>query len=613
MLSNTDVAAIQTKVDRAASAAAVRDQDMHRVRLVRRGCIDQLYPEHFADEIPKSVVGNIIDVAARDTAEMIAPLPGLACASGNMVTAADSARASKKNKIGSYYWEKSNLARQNIDFADAGLSYGFGVYIVEPDFEHKCPRIRWESSFGAYYYQNLWKETVWYAKVRYIDVATLCAQYPQYSASIKYDGKKERDGGQQVRIVSYRDATRMLVYLPDCSNLVLSDVANPMSRVGVVIAERPDQEELPRGQFDDVVWPALAKARMAQYMLKAADLAVNAPIAIPEDVTELTYGPDAVLRSANPQQIQRVRLDIPDDVFVLSGELDRAAKEGSRYPDARTGGVQGSIITGRGVQELMGTMDTQVRTWQTILAQALQEVTSLCFEMDVALWPDTPKTIQGVLSGKPFELTYTPSRDIGTTFGCKVVYGFAAGLSPSQAIVMLLQLRADNAISLDTFRRQLPFDLDPEEEQRSVDVALLADAAKQGLMGLGQAFGPMVMQGQDPLPVLRAMATVIELRQKGKPVHEALLEAFKPPEAPEPTPEPVPGVPGAPVDPNAAPSEGELPPGVRENGYMEGTPYGQMGQAPGGMPPVQALMASMRGSGQPRVEATVMRKRGLNS
>lgn len=585
-----------------------RDREMADMRQIRRGRIIDLYPDLFTDEIPGNIAGNIIDVAARDTAELMAPLPALACASGNMTSNADIRRAGVHNKVGTSYWELSRLALQNINFADSINSYSFGAFIAEADFTHQMPRIRWDNPWGAYYYKDRWGNVIWYAKITYVDCLTLCANYPQYEKEIRTTqyGLARADG-ELIRLITYMDRKVNVAYLPDCGFLVLARSINPTSRCMVVIAERPDQEERPRGQFDDVKWPVLAKARMAQYMLQAAHKSINAPLAVPSDVSAIPIGPDAVYHTDSPEKVRRINLDIPQDIFVLAQELDRAAKEGARYPEARTGGIQGNIVTGRGVQELMGTMDTQIRTMQTIIGRALEEITSLCFELDVALWPNTPKRITGVQTGKPFELTYTPSRDIGTSYACKVTYGFAAGLSPAQALVALLQLRGDDLISRDTVRRQLPFDVDPEEEQRSVDVQAMEDAAKQGLLGMMQALGPMAAQGQNPVAMLTAAAKAIELRQRGKPVHEALLIAFTPPEPP----------PGQePATPPAAPPgqpPGELPPGVRPNGLTQGVPYGQQGYAPGGMPAIEGLLATLRGQGSPRMEASVIRKRAIGA
>ena len=604
----SELAAVHARVEAMQSACSARDQEIALVRMVRRGKIHELFPQHFADDMPRSMVANTIDNAARDTAELISPLPALACASGNMNTSVDAARAGKKNKIGSYYWEKSRLQRLNLDFSDAVLSYGFGAYLVEPDFEHNCPRIRWESSFGSYYYKDRFNQLRWYAKVTQVDVLTLCAMYPDKRPFIKYDSRgHERANNTLVKLVTYMDDKETIVYLPECGFHVLARVANLVGRVCVVIAERPDQEGRPRGQYDDSVFPQLGKAIMAMYGINAADKAINAPIAIPDDVTEMSYGPDATIRTQNPQGVQRVRLDVPDDVFMVGEQMDRAIKEGSRYPETRTGGVSGNIITGRGVEALAGTLMTQVKTMQTVIGAALEDVTSLCMEMDVAFWGDMPKKITGVLSGEPFELTYTPRKDLSDSYGVKVTYGFASGQTPAQAIVALLQLRADSQISRAYSMRQLPFDIDVEKEQRTIDVEELADAAKQGLAGLAQAFGPMIMQGQDPLPVLTGIAAVINHRRKGMPMADALIKAFTPPEPPPEAPEQVPG-PGEP----GAPGAEELPPGVRDNGLLEGVPYGQAGAPPGGMPSVQGLLSSLRGNGQAMMEASTMRKKAIS-
>jgi hypothetical protein len=601
-----EIEQIHQRVEAMRARSSERDRDSYLVRQVRRGRMHEMFPQHFADDMPQSMVANTIDNAARDTSELVAPLPSLACASGSMASAADQTRAAKKNKIASYYWDQSDLERQNLNFSDATLSYAFGVYLVEPDFKHKCPKIRWVSSFGTYYYKDRFGDLVWLAKVSQIDVLALCSTYPDSAALIKYKDGRERQGGELIELVTYADRDENVVYLPDCNRLVLARWKNPIGKVLAAVAERPDQEDRPRGQFDDAVFPMLGKAIMTMYQLNAADKAINAPIAMPDDVTEMPYGPDATIRTQNPQQVARVRLDVPDDIFAVNEQLDRAVKEGSRYPEARTGGVNANIITGQGVEALMGTMNTQVRTMQTVIGKALEEVTELCFALDVALWPDVQKRISGVLTGKPFELTYTPAKDIGDSYACKVTYGFSAGQTPAQAIVALLQLLGGGLISQDTTRRQLPFDLDPDEEQRQIDIENITQAARQGLMGLSQAFGPMAMQGQDPMPVLIAQAEVLRLRKKGLPLDEALIKAFTPPEQPEPE---VPEQPMGPEGAPAGPGGPELPPGVRPNGLQEGVPYGQAGQAPGGMPTVQGLLSSLRGNGQAHLEASVSRKR----
>jgi hypothetical protein len=76
---------------------------------------------------------------------------------------------------------------------------------------------------------------------------------------------------------------------------------------------------------------------------------------------------------------------------------------------------------------------------------------------------------------------------------------------------MLLQLRGDKLISRDTFRRQLPFDVDVDDEQRRIDVNETEDAIMQGFFALLQSTRPDGSSaGMDPMPVLKSAATVRE-------------------------------------------------------------------------------------------------------
>lgn len=578
-------------------SAVRRVSAQDKVRLVRRGDIDQLFPDLFADDMPKSVVANLVDVAARNVAEKMAALPALACVAGNMTTSVDESRATKKNKIGSYYWLEANLAEQMFVAADGFNSYSFAPFVVEADFAKSCPKIRVESPFGAYYRRDRFGRTVEYAKITYTTLGELAARYPEYRAQILVgENGLVKDPNTVVEKICYYDDHRKVVFVPSCRNLVLANAPNLLTRCPVVIAERWDLEDTKRGAYDDVVFVQLARAVMALFQLKGAQQAVEAPIAVPDDVNEINLGPDAIMRTQNPQAIRRVNLELPQQVFGLTEILDRESKTGARYPDSRTGGMSASIITGRGIQELQDTMSDQVQAAQVVFKYALEQVTSLCFEMDVTLWPHAKKTIEGFLTGKPFQITYTPAKDIGDSWTCKVMYGFTAGMSPAQAAVMLLQLRGDKWVSRDTARRHAPIEIDPDEEQRAVDQELMEDGLLQGFAAYLQAMGPMAMQGQDPTVVLTSAAKAIELRTKGKPLHQAILEAMPQPEAP-PAPEAVPG--------------GELPPGIQDNGLPQGVAPGQAGMPPGGMPAITSLMAELRGSGQPRMSATVMRKQAI--
>lgn len=600
------------RVKRLKTAASMRDRRMMEVTLVRKGEVNIMAPGLFSEDWPKPIISNAIDVIARDFAGTLAPLPTLNCSSRAMRTDADKRRAGKKNKIGSSYWKKSDLGQHMLVGVDQYLTYGFLPMYVEPDFTRETPVIRLENPMGVYYETDRFGEVKFFAKCWREPAWKIAAQFPELAPLIiprdPYSGRMQPE--VELEVVRVCDATNWSLILPERNELVLASYPHGLDRLPVVIAERPGLTDEPQGQFDQVMWVWLAQARLALMQLDAAHKAVNSPTVLPRDAIEFSVGPDAIIQTDNPSSVRKVSLDLPAGAFAVAEQLSDEVKLGARFPEGRTGGIDASVITGRGVQALMGGYSTQVAEAQIILGAALSKVTSLCFEMDCHMWPETRKRIQGNTAGEPYDITYTPKTDIADNYSCDVTYGYAAGLSPNQAVVMLLQLRGDKLISRDTFRRQLPFDVDVDDEQRRIDVNDTEDAAMQGLFALLQSLGPMATQGLDPMPVLKAATIFIKARRDGVPVEEALERAFTPPEQPA-APEG-----GAPADPLAGLGQGGgdiVPgaigdvPGVNANGLPTGVAPGQAGLPPGGMPDISTLVAGFR-AGRPVMDSTVTRR-----
>jgi hypothetical protein len=111
----------------------------------------------------------------------------------------------------------------------------------------------------------------------------------------------------------------------------------------------------------------------------------------------------------------------------------------------------------------------------------------------------------------------------------------------------------------------------------------------------------MASQGQDPSILLREVSQVIKLREKGVPLHEAVLEAF--------TPKAPPMAPGGPQQAEQGPGgPGGPPPGFEQSGLPQGVAPGHAGQGPGGRPDLMNLLAGMSSSGSPNMSATIARR-----
>jgi len=323
--------------------------------------------------------------------------------------------------------------------------------------------------------------------------------------------------------------------------------------------------------------------------LEAAQKSVQAPFALPADVNVLEIGPDATIRSANPEKIRRVGLDIPAGIFQEAATLDQELRIGSRYPQGRMGVQSGSIVTGRGVEALMGGFDTQVKTAQAVFSEVFRQVMRLCFLMDEKLFGNVEKEVRGVVSGAPYEITYTPSKDISGDYWVDVSYGMMAGLDPNRALVFGLQARGDKLISRDFLRRQMPWDMNVTQEEEKVEVEELRDSLMSAMASYAQALPAMAAQGQDPTKILTAMASVIKGRQAGDNIEDLVVEAFAQPVA-------SPEVAAA----GEAQAPGQAPSGASPAMPPQGAPQG--GSA------LQNLLAGLSSSGQPQLSANVARR-----
>lgn len=591
-------------VERMKMLAAGRDEAMNRVALVRAGELAQVWPDSFSEQYPKSMVANFIDVAARDIAAMLSSLPSLACSAGNMRTNADKTRAESKNRVGANYWRASKLQKQMKYGADQYLSYGFLPFWVEADYDRMLPIIHVEDPAGAYYELDRWFNTKRYARVWRQDLEELAALFPEYASQIlQPDGFPSNV--TDVGVVRYIDDTDCILYLPERSNMVIASYRHGMKRCPVHIATRPGLQLDPRGQYDDVLYVQLAKSVMAALTLEAGHKAVQAPLAVPSDMQDINIGPDALMVTDQPDKIRRVELNVPSAAFALTEQLQNELQSGAGYPDSRLGNGPAGGSTGRGISALEGGFDTQIKLGQDILGEAILIATEMCFEMEVTLWPKRSKTINGSISGESFTLTYTPATDLSADTRCEISYGFASGLSPNSAIVTLLQLRGDGIISRDTFRRQLPFDINVDQQQRELDVQQVEDGLKAGLAAMLQASGQMIAQGQQAAAaqMFAAAVQIVEGRRAGKDLTKLFADAFPAPPPPDPTAQP--GMPGA---PGAAGPGGEPLPGVGPNGLMQGVAAGQAGMAPGGRPSIADLAAGFTGGGAPAMSDSIHRK-----
>ena len=579
---------VNAKLGRLQTKFASRDQRMRDVLSVRQGDLSKVYPSMFSEDYPKPLVANFIDVAARDLAEAMAPLPSFNCSAANMVSDAARKAADTRTRIANFYASLSELQLQMYEGADWYNTYGMMVGLVEMDYDSNNPRLRLLNPWGVYPEMDRFGRTISLTQVINIDSESLAAQYPEYADQILAKNNYQQ-GSPYISMIRYHDADQDLIFLPERKNLTLARTPNPIGKCLAKVAIRPSLDGQARGQFDDVLSVQLARARFAILQIQAAEKSIQAPIAIPQDVQELALGPDSIMRSAQPQNIRRVSLDLPPGLFAESGALERELRLGARYPESRSGNINASVITGRGVQELQAGFDTQIKSAQAQFARMFSDLLGLCFEVDEKLFPNTQKVIKGSEDGTPYVLKYTPSRDIKGEYGVDVRYGIMSGMDPSRAIIALLQMRSDKLVSRDYVRREIPMDLNVSQEEQRVDIEEMRDALRVSVAQYAQAIPALAAQGQDPSEIVSRIAAVIQGRQKGLSLESVVEKAFAPPPAPE-MPPMMPGMPGAeqmiPAAGAASAPASQQPP----------TPQGGQAPAAGQKPDIASLLAGITGA-----------------
>ena len=587
MLSIEQIAA---RVDSLRFRNADRDARNQDVLAVRKGKISQVYPDFFPDGVDANVVANFIDVVARDLSEVMAPLPAVNCSAANQTSDRARAFADKRTRIASNYFAHSDLAVQMYSGADWYITYGFLPFVIEFDLEVNLPRIRLENPINAYPEFDRYGRCVAFAKRYYMTLGELITQFPEFDAQLLGSYGYNQDMNSMTEIVRYYDKDQSVIYMPTKSNLVLSRATNPLGKMMIVIARKPSIDGELRGQFDDILGIQLLRNRFALLAMEAAEKSVQSPIVLPQDVQEMTLGGDAVIRTSNPAGVRRVELTLPSGAFTEQTLLNQELRVGARYPEGRTGNIDASIVTGQGVQALMGAFDTQVKSAQAVFASALRDVIQICFEVDEKIFP-SEKTIRGVDAGAPYEITYSPKKDIKGDFSADVRYGMLAGLNPAQGLIFMLQALGGKLISKDMAMRELPFSVNVSQEVEKIEIEDMRQALIASLQQYTQAIPTLAAGGGDVSQVVSKIAQVIKARQKGQAIEDAIQDIFPPAQQVPPAGAAAPMVEQPSPAPAVAPVGGSTPP----------SPIPAQPQTP---PDVQTILASLTAGGATGGRAT---------
>ena len=598
----SDLSAIFERVKSVKNDWHQRDTSATLIRAVLSGDWERVAPGAFTEDYPAPMVANRIKVMSKDVAASLAPLPSINCAATNAMSESAQKQAMNRSRIANAYVKGSNLEAQHTDFATHFNTFGLGVYFVEPDLDEKMPRIRVRNGGNCYAVWDSQGRTKWAFEEFMLSPAQLVAQFPQAREAMDKHGKL---GGKKVTVIRYSGGGITVSYLPECSNEVLlqhSAMGTDCQYVAVPLpGEGTSFSGVPRGAYDDLIYPQIADHEFRMLQLEAASKAVQAPLAVPPDVTDVAYGPDAVIRTQQPQNVRRVATEIPNAAFAASELIRQDIAVGGMSPESRTGNIQASVITGKGIEAASAGYSSQIANAQIMIAFGLEQAIRKCFQMDEHLWGDVKKKITGTEQGAPFTLDYIPSKAINGDHSVEISYGFLSGMAPNNALVFVLQAQAAGLISRDFAARQLPVGMNVTEEFHKIDLETLRNSLMQGISALSQAVPGMVMNGQDPTPIIRGISEIAAGIKKGQQLEDLVAKVF----APEPPP-----APAAPGSDALGASDGAGAPGEAGGGGLSagGSLSPNLAtEGPSGRPDLQQLCAGVSAAGQGVLQGGISR------
>lgn len=515
---------------------AHRDATARNVLAVRRGDWDEVDPDAFSEEYPRPIVANIIDMQSRHATAALSPMPMIRCrASVNAASQRAKDRADKRTKIVNHYFDASRVEYQMQYGADHFYTFGMIVAEIVPDFEKSIPQIRVRDAMYVYPVWDSLGRTVEVAQVFEKRGVDLMAQYPEAAPRLREDMLAAQK--TDYRVYRHDDGKRITLLIPSIGNgLVLHEMENPIGRCLTVCTPKHTVDGYIRGAFDDLVWAQLARNEVQMLTLEGIRDAIEAPFVLPTDVANVAIGPKAVIRTNNPQGARRLPMEVTPQAIGAVDMFEQEMHKGAISPPALGGSIDQSVVTGKGLQELMGGYSQQIAMDQQTMMGFFRQVSEVCILMDLALWPEETKTCEGVRNGSEYEFTYKPERDLDGKTDVDINYGTSTGMNPNQHVVYLLQLLAAGLYSKDTVLRQLPGNLNATEELAKVAVEQSRDALLASIQGLAQSVASLAANGAPPeavAAVVAQVATFTDELEKGGQIEEIAKKVFAPPE-PEP-------------------------------------------------------------------------------
>ena len=443
-------------------------------------------------------IPNLINSGLEHLAQKLGRMPDI-----KVDAYADSERAKNKSekleRIISSLDKDSKMDMQLPQAARWLPGYGFCVWIIRqkmsPEgimYPHAELRDPYDCYPGYYGPDQDPKEL---ALIRLVPNAVIKSMYPEAKVMVDessqfpsgYSKFKYHDGFQRgwdnhtadgTELVEFYDEEGTYVFLPDTQQ-ILDFTPNPLkSGPRFVISKRFSFDRL-SGQYDHVLGLMAAMAKINVLSIIAMEDSVFTETNIVGELESGNYkrGRFAVNYLTPGSQVAKPPNNVPYQLFQQIDRIERQLRVGSSYPVSDDAISPNSFVTGRGLQELLSSVDLNVKEYQLSLKTAIEQLDYKRLEMDEVLNGNTKKPLAGYLKGTAYAEQYTPSTDIQGMYKTRRVYGVMAGFDEPTKIVSGLQLLQAGIIDKETLQENM----DGLDNIQKINDRILKDEAERTL------------------------------------------------------------------------------------------------------------------------------------
>lgn len=500
----------------------VEQADMDVMADIYEGNLPREYDKFFPKNTPKHLV-QVIPLAWDDLATQVGRLPDLRGEPTDL-TAKEQKAAGLMEKIGfSYFNAAKPTAKRFMKDLAWWLQIGRAVAIVTPDFENKRPRLEIRDPRTCYpgiaeMVNNTiieLNDLIFDYAMEYEEAASrgLAPKQLESGDSRGAPNRLPANKKQSVRVFEYIDREQWMI-VSEFGNMV--HATHGMGIVpGHVFETFSPNSKAGKSRFKDQVGLMVAMSRLITAKIAFADQLVHPVMWAKGHEGTIEVGP-RVLNKLGPQgEIGQLNpptmLQVDQDIQMLNA-FSRVL---NRNPEVRQGEVaaKGSYTSAKTLEQLAEAIDTVVGSDWDVLAPGLEQLLTICFAMDMKLWPNDEKTISGFLKGTKFMDSYIPAEDIGDRRRLRVDYGF--GVGGYQGFLMHIQAKDAGTMSLRRAMEAMPGVSDVDEELRTIEL--------EGIDAAGMAmFQNLAATGGLDLRIWSKIRN--EMATKGTPLHGAIIK-----------------------------------------------------------------------------------------